>query len=74
MQRPLEQEHIHRAYYEGNKQPIRDCVEPLFRDMISLDEYAKYAKYIDPIIDHISSMRTWDESRDIRPLWNVPVL
>ncbi|OAB44492.1 putative amidoligase domain-containing protein [Paenibacillus glacialis] len=72
--RPLNQERIHRAYYEGNRRVIRDCVEPLFRDMMSLSGYSEYAKYIDPLLDHISSGTIWDESRDIRPLWNIPVL
>ncbi|WP_438350977.1 putative amidoligase domain-containing protein [Paenibacillus sp. FA6] len=74
MLRPLEQERIHSAFYEGMKQPIRDCIEPLFRDMRSLSDYSKYSKYIDPLLDHMTSGRSWDESRDIRPLWNVPVL
>ncbi len=72
--RPLNQEIIHRAYYEGNRNVIRDCVEPLFRDMMSLSDYSEYAKYIDPLLNHISSGTIWDESRDIRPLWNIPVL
>lgn len=72
--RPLNQDIIHRAYYEGNRNVIRDCVEPLFRDMMALSDYSEYAKYIDPLLDHISSGTIWDESRDIRPLWNIPVL
>jgi hypothetical protein len=72
--RPLEQDNIHRAYYEGAKLPIRDCIESLFRDISSLNDYATYSKYIDPLFNHISKGKTWDESRDIRPLWNVPVL
>ena len=72
--RPLHQENIHRAYYEGNRNVIRDCVEPLFRDLTSLRDYTAYAKYIDPLMVHISNGKIWDESRDIRPLWNIPVL
>jgi hypothetical protein len=72
--RPLEQDNIHRAYYEGVKLPIRDCIASLFRDISSLTDYGTYSKYIDPFFNHISKGKTWDESRDIRPLWNVPVL
>lgn len=72
--RPLHQEKVHRAYYDGNKNVIRDCVQPLLRDLISLSDYTAYAKYIDPLVVHISNGNIWDESRDIRPLWNIPVL
>lgn len=72
--RPLNQEIIHRAYYEGNRNVIRGCIEPLFRDVMSLSGYSEYAKYIDPLLEHISNGTIWDESRDIRPLWNIPVL
>lgn len=74
MRRPLNRESIHKAYYEGNRQIIQDCLQPLFQDMISLTDYPKYAKYIDPLLEHMMRGNTWDESRDIRPLWNVPVL
>ncbi|WP_052675788.1 putative amidoligase domain-containing protein [Paenibacillus sp. IHBB 10380] len=74
VRRPLNRESIHKAYYEGNRQILQDCLHPLFQDMISLTDYPQYAKYIDPLIDHMLRGNTWDESRDIRPLWNVPVL
>ncbi|MGF7047539.1 hypothetical protein J2T13_002044 [Paenibacillus sp. DS2015] len=74
VRRPLNRETIHKAYYEGNRQILQDCIHPLFQDMISLTDYPQYAKYIDPLLDHMLRGNTWDESRDIRPLWNVPVL
>ncbi|AOZ94537.1 hypothetical protein LPB68_02235 [Paenibacillus crassostreae] len=72
--RPLEQEIIHRAYYEGRKQIIRNGVDPLFSEVRSLSDYPQYAQYIDPLLEHIARGGVWDESRDIRPLWNVPVV
>ncbi|MHA0855306.1 putative amidoligase domain-containing protein [Paenibacillus sp. CMAA1364] len=72
--RPLELEVVHKAFYEGVKQPIRESIAPLLRDIRTLEEYSDYAKYIEPLFELIVSGRTWDESRDIRPLWNVPVL
>jgi hypothetical protein len=74
LHRPLNRESIHKAYYEGNRQILQDCLHPLFQDMISLMDYPQYAKYIDPLIDHMLQGNTWDESRDIRPLWNIRVL
>lgn len=71
--RPLNTERYHRAYYEGDKLVLKECIAGWHRDLSSLPEYSKYAREIELALAHMEAGRTWDESRDIRPLWNIPV-
>ncbi|CAM3845910.1 MULTISPECIES: putative amidoligase domain-containing protein [Paenibacillus] len=70
--RPLNAERYHRAYYEGDKAVLRECVPGWHRDLSALPEYPQFAFEIEKALSYIESGRTWDESRDIRPLWNIP--
>ncbi|OOC60984.1 putative amidoligase domain-containing protein [Paenibacillus ihbetae] len=70
--RPLNAERYHRAYYEGDKAALRECVPGWHRDLSALPEYPRFACEIEKALSYIESGRTWDESRDIRPLWNIP--
>lgn len=71
--RPLNSERYHRAYYEGDKPVLKECIAGWHRDLAALPEYADYAREIELALSHMEAGRTWDESRDIRPLWNIPV-
>lgn len=71
--RPLNSERYHRAYYEGDKPVLKECIAGWHRDLTALPEYADYAREIELALSHMEAGRTWDESRDIRPLWNIPV-
>lgn len=71
--RPLNTERYHRAFYEGGVDLLKECMRGWHRDMSSLPEYPKYAPEIEQLLKFIQEGRTWNESRDIRPLWNIPV-
>lgn len=68
-QRPLDREELHAAYYSGSKDPLRAAWAPLQAQLRALDGYAGAAPYVEPLFRCISAEQTWDESRDIRPLW-----
>ncbi|ACX64626.1 putative amidoligase domain-containing protein [Paenibacillus sp. Y412MC10] len=70
--RPLNTERYHRAYYEGDKSVLKECIAGWHRDLSALPEYPDYAREIERAVAHMETGRTWDESRDIRPLWNIP--
>lgn len=71
--RPLDQEErLHKAYYAGQRDIIREYLEPLLADLQSLAEDQEAEKYIRPLLSRIRQGGTWNESRDIRPLWNIP--
>lgn len=71
--RPFNTERYHRAYYDGDKSVLKECIAGWHRDLSALPEYKDYAREIELAVVHMEAGRTWDESRDIRPLWNIPV-
>jgi len=70
-QRPLEKAEVHTAFYEGKREVIKDHIPALVDDLKRLDGYARYERYASPLILQLKLGRTWDESRDIRKLWNI---
>lgn len=72
--RPLNRERYHKAYYGGRKEVLREVAEKLHQDLTRLPEYLTYSKVIDRLFEYIEEGRNWDESRDIRPLWNIPAV
>ncbi|MDO7904956.1 hypothetical protein Q5741_00845 [Paenibacillus sp. JX-17] len=70
--RDLDQEELHRAYYEGDPAPLRAAAGPILQDLRSLKAYAKYESYIEPLLQKVESGSTWDETRDIRSFWKLP--
>lgn len=71
--RPLDDDdRIHRAYYAGDKEKLRACLEPLISDLQSLDRYKEVEAYTEPLFRQIREGNVWNEFRDIRPLWNIP--
>ncbi|RAR45730.1 putative amidoligase domain-containing protein [Paenibacillus sp. MDMC362] len=71
--RPFNTERYHRAYYEGDKSVLKECIAGWHRDLSSLPEYSDFAPEIESALVHMEAGRAWDESRDIRPLWNIPI-
>ncbi|WP_234032765.1 putative amidoligase domain-containing protein [Paenibacillus faecalis] len=72
--RPLNRERYHKAYYEGRVEVLQECAAKLHRDFALLPDYDRFAKVIDRVFAYIAEGRKWDESRDIRPLWNIPFM
>jgi hypothetical protein len=69
--RPLDEEQVHRAFYEGNRAVLYGCMEPLVQDIISLNIYPEYEAYAGPLLDSLRKGKQWDESRDLRPFWKL---
>lgn len=72
--RPLNRERYHKAYYEGKPSVLKEVAMKLHQDLALLPDYSTYSKVIDRLFEYIEDGRTWDESRDIRPLWNIPAV
>ncbi|SEJ79289.1 Phage phiEco32-like COOH.NH2 ligase-type 2 [Paenibacillus polymyxa] len=69
--RPLGEEEAHRAFYEGNQVVLREYMEPVILDMVSLEIYSQYETYIAPLLDSLRQGKQWDETRDLRPYWKL---
>ncbi|GAB6990125.1 putative amidoligase domain-containing protein [Paenibacillus pini] len=72
LQRPLDNEPIHEAYYSGKRKAIRECIKPLLEELRSLPEYEQYSSSIEPLLKDMLNGKVWNESRDIRSLWKIP--
>ncbi|MBP1999684.1 hypothetical protein J2Z69_000703 [Paenibacillus shirakamiensis] len=70
-QRPLEQGLIHEAFYVGNKRRLNEAFAPLDREIRALPDYIEHQKYLEPFLETVRLGKTWDESKDIRALWNL---
>lgn len=70
-QRPLAKAAIHTAFYEGNREVMQAHIPALLDDLTQMDDYNRYERYAAPLISQLRLGRTWDESRDIRKLWNI---
>ncbi|SEL32286.1 hypothetical protein [Paenibacillus sp. OK003] len=70
-QRPLGEAAIHTAFYEGNREVMQAHIPALLDDLTQMDGYERYERYAAPLINQLRQGRTWDESRDIRKLWNI---
>lgn len=73
-ERPLDREELNAAYYSGRKAPLRAAFPPLQAQLRALDGYDSAARYIEPLFRCIAAEQTWDETRDIRPLWSSSAL
>ncbi|WP_025718188.1 putative amidoligase domain-containing protein [Paenibacillus sp. 1-18] len=69
--KPLGEEEAHRAFYEGNQILLKEYMEPLIPDIVSLEVYPQYEAYIGPLLDSLRKGKQWDESRDLRPFWKL---
>ncbi|OPG96634.1 hypothetical protein B2I21_21590 [Chryseobacterium mucoviscidosis] len=70
-QRPLAKAAIHTAFYEGNREVMQAYIPALLDDLTKMDGFERYEQYAAPLISQLRQGRTWDESRDIRKLWNI---
>jgi hypothetical protein len=70
-QRPLAKADIHTAFYEGNREVMQAYIPALLDDLMNMDGFERYEQYAAPLIGQLRQGRTWDESRDIRKLWNI---
>ncbi|RKN86592.1 putative amidoligase domain-containing protein [Paenibacillus ginsengarvi] len=71
--RPLHRAAVLRQYFAGDKAGLRAVVLPLLDDIRRLPEYTEYEPALEPLLAMIASGQSWDESRDIRAGWKIPV-
>lgn len=73
MRRPLSEANIHSAFYEGRREIMMEHIPSLMDDLMRAPEYVRYERYAAPLMRQFKRGHTWDESRDIRKLWNIRV-
>lgn len=69
--RPLHDEGMHAAFYQGNQEQLREVLPQLYADLQKLADYSRYEGYIAPFMEAACSGRTWDETVDIRRSWKL---
>ncbi|MFC4597971.1 putative amidoligase domain-containing protein [Cohnella hongkongensis] len=71
--RPLDDERVREAFYEGERETLLAAVERVYRAIAATGGYAAYREPIDFVFDAIGRGRTWNEHADIRAKWRIPV-
>lgn len=66
-------ERYRRAYYEGDRQLLREACEKTHNSLRCLPSYASLSRWIEPFFAAIRRGATWDESADFRLKWGIPV-
>ncbi|MGU3570068.1 putative amidoligase domain-containing protein, partial [Paenibacillus sp. A51L] len=62
-----------KAYYEGDKETLRECLPGLRTALEKVSSYSKHQAWLEPFLDAAGNGASWDESRDIRIRWGIPV-
>ncbi|WP_339272948.1 hypothetical protein MKY59_18325 [Paenibacillus sp. FSL W8-0426] len=70
-QRPLAGAAVHAAFYSARREVLGQQLPSLLNDLTALSDYGRYERYVAPLVAHMREGNTWDESRDIRKLWNI---
>src|SRR5690606_196195 len=68
----LQEYSVQKAYYQGDKEMIRDKLMEIWTDLSSLSEYGHFQEDLEGFFDWVFSGKTWDESVDFRPRWKLP--
>jgi hypothetical protein len=63
---------VQKAYYQGNKEVIREKLTEIWTDLSCLSDYDRYRSDLDGFFNWIFSGKTWDESVDFRSRWKLP--
>ncbi|WP_051236512.1 putative amidoligase domain-containing protein [Paenibacillus pinihumi] len=61
------------AYYNGDKKTLSRGMEPFFERLAQTGSYLGLAAWIEPLLRAVRRGEEWDESRDIRVKWGIPV-
>ncbi|MGK9252420.1 putative amidoligase domain-containing protein [Paenibacillus humicus] len=62
-----------KAYYEGDKETLRECLPALRTALEKVPAYSRHQAWLEPFLDAVGSGASWDESRDLRIRWGIPV-
>jgi hypothetical protein len=69
---PAADERYVEAYYAGDKETLRSCLEPLAACMAQTRSYRELAIHIEPLLEAARQGREWDPDEDLRMKWRVP--
>ncbi|TVY02318.1 putative amidoligase domain-containing protein [Cohnella terricola] len=72
--RPLDDDAVRDAFYDGNRDILLPAVEQMYRTLSATSGYAAHKEAIDFVFDAIMRGRSWDESADIRIKWRIPIV
>ncbi len=61
------------AYYAGDRRTLLRGLEPFFARLALTRSYARLARWIEPLLEAARRGDVWDEGRDIRLKWRIPV-
>lgn len=68
---PFQKVAIQKAYYSGNKSPLRKLVRSLQEELMQTETYEIYQKDLDAFFNYINSGKTWNENVDFRRVWRI---
>lgn len=61
------------AFYEGQLGVLRPHILRNIETVRHHAAYSQYREYVEPLFAMIEQGRTWDESRDVRVEWDIPI-
>ncbi|SEM82740.1 Phage phiEco32-like COOH.NH2 ligase-type 2 [Paenibacillus sp. OV219] len=68
---PSAEERYIDAYYAGDRDALRGCLDDLAASIAQTKSYRELAGWIEPLLAAIRSGRTWDTGIDIRVKWGI---
>ncbi|MBJ6363631.1 hypothetical protein ACFOQM_20610 [Paenibacillus sp. GCM10012307] len=70
---PAAREELVHAYYSGDRKMLAEGMEPFFERIAQTASYPSLAEWMEPLLRAIRRGEEWDESRDIRVKWRIPL-
>lgn len=65
--------HSQYAFYDGHLSQLRPLILRNIETVRQHAAYSQYREYVEPLFAMIEQGRTWDESKDVRVEWNIPL-
>ncbi|SDW32529.1 Phage phiEco32-like COOH.NH2 ligase-type 2 [Alicyclobacillus hesperidum] len=62
------------AFYNGQLQTLRPLILRNIEALRMHSAYAQYREYVEPLFAMVEAGQTWDETRDVRREWDVPLV
>ncbi|RJX37765.1 hypothetical protein D3P09_22645 [Paenibacillus pinisoli] len=70
---PAQEERYEEAYYAGDRTELAGCLDAVAAAVSATESYEPLARYIEPLFESARQGKTWDEGKDIRAKWRIPV-
>ncbi|RAP78196.1 putative amidoligase domain-containing protein [Paenibacillus montanisoli] len=68
---PAAEERFIEAYYSGDRDELRGCLDELAAAMAKTESYGELQSWIEPLLEAIRKRRTWDTASDFRAKWKI---